>query len=246
MTPHLSAGERRRPRYTAPANVVHTTVGDLLQGRRSLDSAGQLKLGGEPFVAATRPLWCAGDLSLVQRDCVAIVGTRNVSPEGAVRARRLARELVRAGAVIVSGLAKGVDTEALQEAISAGGRVIAVIGTPIDKAYPIENAELQMTIARDHLLISQFPSGTRTFPSHFPERNRVMATLTDATAIIEAGDTSGTLHQAAECRRLDRWLFIARNVVENPDLQWPRKFTDYARTRTLTSTEDVTAILHTA
>ena len=229
-----------------PEAVLHTTVGDLLQGRRSLDGAGQLKLGGEPFVAANRPLWCAGDMSLVQRNCVAIVGTRAVSHEGAVRARRLARELVRAGVVVVSGLAKGVDAEALREAINAGGRVIAVVGTPIEKAYPIENAELQMAIARNHLLVSQFPSGTRTFPNHFPERNRVMAALTDATVIIEAGDTSGTLHQAAECRRLDRWLFIARNVVENADLQWPKKFTDYKKTRTLTSVDDVTAALHIA
>lgn len=109
MTPQRWTGEQRRSRYTAPANVVRTTVGDLLQGRRSLDGVGQLKLGGEPFIAATRPLWCVGDLSLLQRHCVAIVGTRDVSRDGAVRARRLARELVRARVVIVSGLAKGVE-----------------------------------------------------------------------------------------------------------------------------------------
>src|SRR5207247_10097113 len=102
-----------------------------------------------------------------------------------------------AGIVVVSGLARGVDTEALSAAIAAGGRVIAVIGTPIDKAYPAENKRLQEQIYSEHLLISQFPPGRRVYQSNFPERNKLMAAISDATVIIEAGETSGTLHQAA-------------------------------------------------
>jgi DNA processing protein len=174
---------------------------------------------------------------------VAIVGRRGVSADGAARARRLARELAERHVIIVSGLAKGVDTEALTAAIEAGGSVIGVIGTPIDQAYPIENASLQELIARNHLIVSQFQLGSKTFPGHFPERNRLMAAVSDATAIIEAGDASGTLHQAAECVRLGRWLFIAKNVMDDPSLEWPAKFKNCARVRTLTQTSDILDVL---
>jgi DNA processing protein len=70
-----------------------------------------------------------------------------------------------------------------------------------------------------------------------------MAAVSDATVIIEAGDTSGTLHQAAECVRLGRWLFIAKNVMEDPALEWPAKFRDYANVRTLTDSRDVLGVL---
>ena len=144
---------------------------------------------------------------------------------------------------MVSGLAKGIDTAALTTAISAGGSVVAVIGTPLDRAYPIENAPLQEKIAAEHLLVSQFASGARTFPSSFPVRNRLMAALSDATVIIEASDSSGTLHQAAECVRLHRWLFIARSVTADRTLEWPSKFSDYPNVRTLESTDALAAVL---
>lgn len=190
-----------------------------------------------------RNAWCAGHVQLLKESSVAIVGTRDVSDAGAARARNLAKTLATRGVVVVSGLARGVDTEALTASIQHGGRVIAVIGTPIDKAYPAENAALQAKIAADHLLVSQFAPGTKTFPGHFPMRNRLMAALSDATVIIEAGDTSGTLHQAAECVRLNRWLFIAKNVIDDLSLTWPANFKDYARVRTLTTAEDLFAVL---
>jgi DNA processing protein len=200
------------------------------------------------FEDATTPrervVWCAGDTALLGRAAaVAIVGTRNVSPAGAARARRLAKELAEHRLIVMSGLAKGVDTEALTAAIDAGGSVIAVIGTPIDRAYPIQNASLQESIARDHLLISQFQQGTKTFPGHFPERDRLMAAISEVTAIIEAGDTSGALHQAAECVRLGRWLFIAKTVMEDPSLKWPASYRHYPNVRTLTSTSDIFSVL---
>lgn len=163
-----------------------------------------------------------------------------------MRARRLAKELAARGIVVVSGLAKGVDTEALRAAISARGRVVAVIGTPLQKAYPIENAALQEEIAREHLVVSPFATGIRTFPSHFPERNKIMAAIADATVIIEASDTSGTLHQAAECLRLGRWLFIAKSVMDDPSLTWPVRFGTYERTRILVEVGDLVTALQQA
>jgi DNA processing protein len=145
----------------------------------------------------------------------------------------------------MSGLAAGVDTEAHSATIQCGGRTVAVIGTPLDVAYPAANARLQEKIYREHLLVSPFPIGSRVFRSNFPERNKVMAALSDATVIMEASDTSGSLHQAAECRpdRLDRWLFISQSVVNDPRLTWPKKFLGGPKVKILRETSDVLAVL---
>jgi DNA processing protein len=228
-----------------PSRIRQYWLSELLSSTRTLTpkAQAQLDLDG-PVSRRDRKIWCAGDIALLRRPgSVAIVGTRDVSADGAARARRLARELAARQIVVVSGLAKGVDTEALTAAIEAGGSVIGVIGTALDQAYPIENASLQELIALEHLIVSQFQPGSRTFPGHFPERNRLMAAMSDATAIIEAGDTSGTLHQAAECVRLGRWLFIAKSVMDDPSLEWPAKFKDCANVRPLTRASDILDVL---
>lgn len=241
--PRRSAAAPRRSRYTPPeqANIREVMLSELLPRLQSAQR--QLAFEDGPS-SKERPVWCAGNTDLLSRaPAVAIVGTRTVSIEGAARARKLAKQLAQRSLIVVSGLAKGVDTEALTAAMNAGGSVIAVIGTPIDQAYPIQNAPLQELIAREHLLISPFKAGTRTLPGHFPERNRLMAAISDASVIIEAGDTSGTLHQAAECVRLGRWLFIAKNLMDDPSLKWPADFKHYSNLRTLTSTSDILGVL---
>lgn len=185
----------------------------------------------------------AGNLDLLSRPCVAIVGSRRASAEGVARASRLARELCESGVVVVSGLALGIDAAAHKSAIASGGATIGVVGTPLDKAYPAENAYLQEQIHVEHLLISPFDIGEKTFKSSFPKRNRVMAALSDATVIIEASDTSGSLHQAAECLRLGRWLFIARSLTVNPDLDWPKKFLERPKVLPLSATAELIAAL---
>ena len=193
--------------------------------------------------ALTVPINYAGDFDLLKRKTVSIVGTRDVSPEGARRAARLGRELAEVGFLIMSGLARGVDTEALSSAIRSGGHVAAVIGTPLSKAYPAENSSLQEEIYLDHLLISPFDEKTPVFKSNFPKRNRVMALLSDATIIVEASDTSGTLHQAAECLRQGRWLFILSSVVADTRLSWPEKFLGKPKVVELRETADVISAL---
>jgi DNA processing protein len=221
------------------------TVGDLLAGKRQIMPGQQARFGFESEGLELQ-VWCAGDIELIRKSAVSIVGTRDVSQNGAARARRLAKELSDVGLTVFSGLAKGVDTEALRSAIHVGGHVVAVIGTPLDKAYPAENKRLQEEIYRKHLLVSQFRPGQRVFPSHFPERNKLMAALSDGTAIIEAGDTSGTLHQAAECVRLGRWLFIAQAVMDDSTLTWPRRFETYERCRVLRDVTDILSALNVA
>ncbi|MDK2748715.1 MAG: DNA-protecting protein DprA [Brevundimonas sp.] len=189
--------------------------------------------------ATEPPVYYSGSLQILDGPAVAIVGSRAVSEDGLRRARRLAREISLAGVTVVSGLAKGVDTAAHVAALDVGCATVAVIGTPLEKAYPVENARLQEQIAAEHLLLSPFAPGERVFPSNFPKRNRVMAAVTDGTVIVEAGDTSGTLHQAAECQRLGRWLFVLRSVYDDTSLEWPRRFASYERMRVVTTAEDV-------
>jgi DNA processing protein len=196
--------------YVPPSSVFELSAEDV-----GLDPVFGLKF---PI------LYGAGKINLLTQPAVAIVGSRGASEGALQRVRRLVRVLCKSGVVVMSGLAEGVDRAAHQAALEEGGSTIAVIGTPIDKAYPAAHARLQEAIYRDHLLISPFPVGTRTFPSHFPARNQVMARISRATVIIEASDTSGTLHQAAECERAGQPLFIARSVVENRELTWPSRF----------------------
>jgi DNA processing protein len=229
--------------YVPPTSITTTTIGQMIQGVREIPEEHQSRFGITPATGYGVKIWVAGDSSLVRLPSVAIVGSRNVSPEGAARARRLAKELSLAGVVIVSGLAKGVDTEALTAAMEANGRTIGVIGTPLDRAYPAENKRLQEKIYREHLLVSQFESGKKVYPSNFPERNKLMAAISDVTAIVEASDESGSLHQAWECTKLKRWLFIAKSLADNPNLHWPKSFLQYPTTRVLNYTSEILDVL---
>lgn len=240
MAASAQGGTPRRAPYRPPADgaVREVRFETLLRRGRSIPSTQQKRLGFSSLEGGP-PMWCAGNIGLLDRPCIAIVGTRKISAAGAARARRLAKELSEFGVVVVSGLAMGVDAEAMASAIRSGGNVVGVIGTPLDKASPAQNARLQEEVYREHLLISQFPAESRVYRGNFPARNRTMAAISDATVIIEASDTSGTLHQAAECHRLGRWLFIAKSVVEDASLSWPSKFLNGEKTRVLSHTSDL-------
>src|SRR5271170_5673337 len=137
-----SVGRRRRYNPPEPSRVHQCWLSDLLCGARALaPNPQQARLDFEGTTGPRdRKIWCAGNIELLRRPgSVAIIGTRDVSVDGAARARRLARELAERSIVVVSGLARGVDTEALTSAIDAGGSVIGVIGTSVDRAYPVEN-----------------------------------------------------------------------------------------------------------
>ena len=234
-----------RSRYRPPPDsAVHAGGLEALLFGRLVPESQQGRLAFGPAGTVPR-VWFVGDAAVLDRPAVAIVGSRKASPEGLARARRLARELAAAGVTIVSGLADGIDTAALTAALDAGGRGAAVIGTPLDRAYPAANAALQERIYSEHLLVSPFPIGAPVRPGNFPHRNKVMAALSDATAIMEAGDTSGTIHQAAECVRLTRWLFIANAIVSDREITWPGGFIgdDKPRATVLRTTADVLDVL---
>jgi DNA processing protein len=176
---------------------------------------------------APKVLYVAGEPALARAPSVAIVGSRKASGDGLRRAERLARILVERDVAVVSGLAEGIDTSAHRAAIDGGGRTIGVLGTPLDEVFPRKNGALQDEIMREHLAVSQFVSGTPTTKKNFPLRNRTMALLSDATAIIEARDGSGSLHQAWEAIRLGRPLFITKTSVDDASLTWPAELLQY-------------------
>jgi DNA processing protein len=171
-----------------------------------------------------------GNPDLVNTDCISVVGTRKVSNEGYRRTEKLVHLLSKYELTLVSGLAEGVDTAALETAIKCKMNTIGVIGTPIDEYYPKENKNLQEKIASEHLLISQVPffkyyiQPFNTKRIYFPERDTTMAALSLATIIVEASDTSGTLFQAKASMEQKRLLFILNSCFENPAITWPHKY----------------------
>lgn len=175
-------------------------------------------------------LYFRGWWNLVEAPGVAVVGTREPSDEALARTARLAKLLVRDGFTVVSGLAKGVDAMAHTTALDAGGATIAVVGTPLNRVYPRENADLQKRIGDEFLVVSQVPvlkylqaKNPKTNAYFFPERNITMSALTDATIIVEAGETSGTLYQARAAIHQGRKLFILDSCFGR-GLTWPDKF----------------------
>ncbi len=194
-----------------------------LRTREALGPFGPVEEKNAPDV-----LYTAGDTALLTEGSrVAIVGSRKATPDGIKRAQAVTRALVQQGIIVVSGLAEGIDTVAHRTAIEEGGRTIAVLGTPLSKAYPATNVGLLEEIKRDHLAISQFPEGYPGKSENFPRRNRTMALICDATIVIEASEKSGTRHQGWEAIRLGRDLYLLENVATNPNLTWPKQLIEY-------------------
>lgn len=177
---------------------------------------------------APRFLYIEGDRRIAEiSPSVSVVGSRHPSEEGLKNAQKIVGYLAKRKVVVVSGLASGIDTMSHRTAIDNGGKTIAVLGTSLDRCYPKENYGLQMEIMRNHLAISQFPPGSAIQPRNFPMRNRTMALISDASIIVEAGDTSGSLHQGWEALRLGRPLMIVDTILDDKKLKWPGEMIKY-------------------
>jgi DNA processing protein len=135
----------------------------------------------------------SGDMQLLERPAVALVGARACSGYGQHVGRMLGRELASAGLVVVSGLARGIDGEAHRGALEAGGVTVAVLGCGVDRDYPAAHAELARRIADGGLIVSEYAPGVEPAPWRFPARNRIIAGLAEATVVVEARERSGAL-----------------------------------------------------
>ena len=143
-------------------------------------------------------LWTQGDQALLSRASVAIVGSRDATPTSIAVARGLARRLAGAGVVVVSGMARGVDSAAHAGALDEGGRTIAVIGSGLNHTYPKRNADLAAQIRASGTIVSELPANALPLPPHFPLRNRIISGLSLATVVVEAGERSGSLITARQ------------------------------------------------
>lgn len=137
-------------------------------------------------------LFYKGDLSLLSQKAVAMVGTRSPSNYGVIITERFAGELASAGAVVVSGLAYGIDSIAHRKALEVNGKTIAVLAGGFDKIYPSEHASLFEEIAQKGLVLTEHRPDISALKYHFPQRNRIVAALSDVLLITEAGAKSGT------------------------------------------------------
>ncbi|MCY8855544.1 MULTISPECIES: DNA-protecting protein DprA [Bacillus subtilis group] len=169
-------------------------------------------------------LFMRGNPNLLKFNAISVVGTRNPTESGALRARKLAEKLGLNRIVVASGLAKGIDANAHLGALGMGNPTIAVIGTPLNKYYPKENIKIQKQIEETGLVISQFAPSMSVQRWNFPMRNAVMSGLSLATVIIEAGETSGSLIQADYALKQGRLVFIPQSAIDDDRLKWPNKY----------------------
>ena len=149
-------------------------------------------------------LWTHGDAAALNAPCVAIIGSRAASPYALQIATRLAAELAERGIVVVSGLARGVDSAGHLGCLGAGGRTVAVIGSGLDTVYPRENLGLAARITAKGLIISELAPGAPPLPEHFPLRSRIISGISLAVVVVEASEKSGSLITAGCALRQGR------------------------------------------
>jgi DNA processing protein len=167
-------------------------------------------------------LWIRGNAELLARPGIAVVGTRQPSPYGAGMAELLSRDLANRRLVILSGMARGVDTAAHKGAIEAGGKTIAVWGTGIDVIYPKENKKLaESIVASGGTIVSEYPLGTFPAPQNFPIRNRILSGMSVGVLVIEAAEYSGTRITARCAMEQNRDVYAVPGNVTNKNAWGP-------------------------
>ncbi len=161
-------------------------------------------------------IYVRGRLELLNRPALAIVGSRNASPQGAANAEAFAAALAREGFAIVSGLALGIDAAAHRGALHAGADTIAIIGTGADRIYPARNRELALEIAKKGVIVSEFPLGTPAVAANFPRRNRIISGLAQGALVIEAAIESGSLITARLAAEQGKEVFAIPGSIHSP------------------------------
>lgn len=161
-------------------------------------------------------LYAKGDISLLNRPALAIVGSRNATKQGEANASAFAQALAAAGLTIVSGLAAGIDAAAHRGALPETASTIAVIGTGCDRIYPARNEGLARDIADHGVILSEFPIGTPPLAANFPRRNRIIAGLARGCLVVEAARQSGSLITARLSAEVGREVFAIPGSIHSP------------------------------
>ena len=166
-------------------------------------------------------LYCLGDVAALRSPSVAVVGSRKCSVYGGEVSRRFSRELCRCGLTIVSGLARGIDSQAHRGALEAEGRTVGVLGCGVDVVYPRENAALFSQVRQAGCLVSEFPLGSFPAPRNFPLRNRLISGLCYGTVISEATECSGSLITARLSMEQNREVWAIPGNITSPGSYGP-------------------------
>jgi DNA processing protein len=161
-------------------------------------------------------LYVRGDPAWLQKRGIAVVGSRNATPQGQQTAADFSKTLARHGLTIISGLALGIDAAAHQGALSGGGGTIAVIGTGADRLYPARNKALALAIVEHGAIVSEFPLGTPAAAANFPRRNRIISGLACGVLVVEAAPESGSLITARLAGEQGREVFAIPGSIHSP------------------------------
>ena len=164
-------------------------------------------------------LYIKGDESLLKDPQIAVVGTRKPTPSGQANAKEFAQDIAKAGLLVNSGMALGIDTTAHETALASGSTTVAVIATGPDKIYPAKNKPLAERIAAHGVLVSEFPVGTTPARANFPRRNRLISALSLGVVVIEAGMQSGALITARLAVEQGKDVFAVPGSIHNPKAQ---------------------------
>jgi DNA processing protein len=182
--------------------------------------AGLLQTEDPPLMLYAMGASLAAGHPLAWPEAIAVVGSRNPTPQGAANARQFALTFAQAGWTVVSGLALGVDAAAhegaLEGAPTAGPATIAVVGTGLDRVYPRQHRELAHRIATRGLLLSEYPLGTPPLAENFPRRNRIISGLSRGTLVVEAALQSGSLITARMAAEQGRDVFAIPGSIHSP------------------------------
>jgi DNA processing protein len=230
---------------------------NLIQARQELDldmELGRISEAGAHVLTELDPgyprllrqvhlpppvLYVRGELSPTDEWAVAVVGTRNAKVYGQEITRYLAGDLARNGVTIVSGLARGIDSEAHRAALEAGGRTIAVLGCGVDVIYPYENLALSKQIIQHGALVSEYPLGTKPERGNFPPRNRIISGLALGTLITQAGEGSGALITAYYALEQGREVFAVPGSILDRGSSGTNKLIQQGEAKLVFSVQDV-------
>jgi DNA processing protein len=218
FTPHLGSKQIEALQAGPDARLLADTLAWLDEPRHHLvtwldgDYPSQLREMADPPAL----LYAKGRREMLAQNCLAIVGSRNATPQGEANAEAFAQVLSQAGITIVSGLALGIDAAAHRGGLKGTGSTIAVVGTGLDRVYPARNKALAHEIAENGLLLSEFPLGTISAPGHFPKRNRIISGLSHAVLVVEAALNSGSLITARLALEQGREVMAIPGSIHSP------------------------------
>jgi DNA processing protein len=217
--PDIAAGARSAPVRARVARALHTIDTEQILtipfGTGAYPRLLVRQLGPE----APPVLFALGNLGTLELHGIGVVGCRAATEYGLDVAEQIGGAVARAGGCVISGLARGVDAVAPTAALDAGGRTVAVLGCGVDVYYPHENMKLQDRIRRDGLLLSEFLPGDAPRKYRFPHRNRIIAALSAAVVVVEAGEKSGAVRTAEHSMSMGTATYAVPNAMDRPNAQ---------------------------